>query len=52
MSDHKRQLALAAVVDAVTAAIKSGRLPRAQAEASALRVLGLKRKAGLAPSAQ
>jgi len=40
------------VVDAVTAAIKSGRLPRAQAEASVLRVLELKRKAGLAPAAQ
>jgi beta-glucosidase-like glycosyl hydrolase len=39
------------VVDAVTAAIKSGRLPRAQAEASALRVLELKRQAGLAPAA-
>lgn len=40
------------VIDAVTAAIKSGRLPRAQAEASALRVLELKRRAGLAPAAQ
>jgi beta-N-acetylhexosaminidase len=40
------------VIDAVTAAIKSGRLPRAQAEASVLRVLELKRKAGLAPGAQ
>lgn len=40
----------AAVIDAVTAAIRSGRLPRAQAEASALRVLELKRKAGLAPA--
>jgi beta-N-acetylhexosaminidase len=38
------------VIDAVTAAIKSGRLPRAQAEASVLRVLELKRKAGLAPA--
>jgi beta-N-acetylhexosaminidase len=37
------------VIDAVTAAIKSGRLPRAQAEAKVLRVLELKRKAGLAP---
>ena len=40
------------VIDAVTAAIKSGRLPRAQAEARVLRVLELKRKAGLAPAAQ
>ena len=40
------------VIDAVTAAIKSGRLPRAQAEAKVLRVLELKRKAGLAPAAQ
>jgi beta-N-acetylhexosaminidase len=39
-----------AVIDAVTAAIKSGRLSRAQAEASALRVLESKRKAGLAPA--
>ena len=37
------------VIDAVTAAIKSGRLPRAEAEAKVLRVLELKRKAGLAP---
>ena len=37
------------VVDAVTAAIKSGRLPREQAEASVLRILELKRAAGLAP---
>ena len=35
---------------AVTAAIKSGRLPRAEAEAKALRVLELKRAAGLAPA--
>jgi beta-N-acetylhexosaminidase len=41
-----------AVIDAVTAAIKSGRLPRAQAEAKVLRVLELKRKAGLAPAYQ
>ena len=40
------------VIDAVTAAIKSGRLPRAEAEAKVLRVLELKRKAGLAPAAQ
>ena len=40
------------VIDAVTAAIRSGRLPRAQAEAKVLRVLELKRKAGLAPAAQ
>ena len=40
------------VIDAVTAAIKSGRLPRAQAEAKVLRVLELKRKAGLAPASQ
>ena len=40
------------VIDAVTAAIKSGRLPRAQAEASVLRVLELKRESGLAPAAQ
>ena len=40
------------VIDAVTAAIKSGRLPRAQAEAKVLRVLELKRRAGLAPAAQ
>jgi beta-N-acetylhexosaminidase len=37
------------VIDAVTAAIKSGRLPRAEAEAKVLRVLELKRRAGLAP---
>ncbi len=37
------------VIDAVTAAIRSGRLPRAQAEKSAQRVLELKRRAGLAP---
>jgi beta-N-acetylhexosaminidase len=37
------------VIDAVTAAIKSGRLPRADAEAKVLRVLELKRRAGLAP---
>jgi beta-N-acetylhexosaminidase len=40
------------VIDAVTAALRSGRLPRAQAEASLLRVLELKRKAGLAPGYQ
>lgn len=40
------------VIDAVTAAIKSGRIPRAEAEAKVLRVLELKRKAGLAPAAQ
>ena len=40
------------VIDAVTAAIKSGRLPRAQAEAKVLRVLELKRRASLAPAAQ
>jgi beta-N-acetylhexosaminidase len=39
----------APVIDAVTAAIKSGRIPRAQAEASVARVLELKRTAGLAP---
>jgi beta-N-acetylhexosaminidase len=38
------------VIDAVTVAIRSGRLPRVQAEASVLRVLELKRKAGLAPA--
>jgi len=38
-----------AVVDAVTAALRSGRLPRARAEESALRILALKRRAGLAP---
>jgi beta-N-acetylhexosaminidase len=38
-----------AVIDAVTAAIRSGRLPRERAEASVLRVLELKQKAGLAP---
>jgi beta-N-acetylhexosaminidase len=37
------------VIDAVTAAIKAGRIPRADAEAKVLRVLALKRKAGLAP---
>jgi beta-N-acetylhexosaminidase len=41
----------APVIDAVTAAIKSGRIPRAQAEASVLRVLELKRRSGLAPAA-
>ncbi len=40
------------VIDAVTAAIKSGRIPRAEAEAKVLRVLELKRRAGLAPAAQ
>lgn len=40
------------VIDAVTAAIRSGRIPRAEAEAKVLRVLELKRKAGLAPGAQ
>ena len=40
------------VIDAITAAIRSGRLPRERAEASALRVLELKRKAGLAPPAK
>jgi len=40
------------VIDAVTAAIKSGRIPRAEAEAKVLRVLELKRRAGLAPGAQ
>ena len=40
------------VIDAVTAAIKSGRIPRAEAEVKVLRVLELKRKAGLAPAAQ
>jgi beta-N-acetylhexosaminidase len=40
------------VIDAVTAAIKSGRIPRAEAEAKVLRVLELKRKAGLAPLSQ
>ncbi len=38
-----------AVIDAVTAAIASGRLPRAQAEKSVARILRLKREAGLAP---
>ena len=33
----------------MTAAIKSGRIPRAEAEAKVLRVLELKRAAGLAP---
>jgi beta-N-acetylhexosaminidase len=36
------------VIDAVTAAIRSGRLPRKQAEASVLRSLALKRAADLA----
>ena len=40
------------VIDAVAAAIKSGRIPRAEAEAKVLRVLELKRRAGLAPAAQ
>ena len=40
------------VIDAVTAAIRSGRLPRAQAEASVMRILALKRMAGLAPAVQ
>ena len=40
-----------AVIDAVTAAIKSGRIPRAEAEAKVLRVLEVKRGAGLAPQA-
>ena len=40
------------VIDAVTAAIRSGRLPRAQAEAKVMRVLELKRTAGLAPVSQ
>ena len=39
-----------AVIDSVTAAIRSGRLPRGQAEAKVLRVLALKEKAGLAPA--
>jgi beta-N-acetylhexosaminidase len=38
------------VIDAVTAAIRSGRIPRAQAEVKVLRVLALKRAAGLAPA--
>jgi len=37
------------VIAAVQAAIRSGRLPREQAEASAERILRLKEKAGLAP---
>ena len=37
------------VIDAVMAAIKSGHIPRAEAEAKVQRVLELKRKAGLAP---
>ena len=37
------------VIDAVADAIRSGRIPRAEAEAKALRVLELKRRAGLAP---
>ena len=40
------------VIDAVTAAIRSGRIPRAEAEAKVLRVLELKREAGLAPVSQ
>ncbi|MCX6362811.1 MAG: hypothetical protein NTW58_01300 [Actinobacteria bacterium] len=40
------------VIDAVTAAIRSGRISRAEAEAKVLRVLELKRAAGLAPAAQ
>lgn len=38
------------VVDAVTAAIADGELPRAQAEASARRILTLKRRLGAAPA--
>jgi beta-N-acetylhexosaminidase len=38
------------VIDAVTAAIRSGRLPRARAEASVLRILKGKEAAGLAPA--
>ncbi len=41
-----------AVIAAVTAAIRSGRLPRAQAETSVKRILELKRAAGLAPAAR
>ena len=40
------------VIDAVTAAIKSGRIPRAEAEAKVLRVLELKRTTGLAQVSQ
>jgi beta-N-acetylhexosaminidase len=40
------------VVDAIAAAIRSGRIPRAQAEASVPRVLELKRRSGLASAAQ
>lgn len=40
------------VIDAVTAAIRSGRIPRAKAEAKVLRILELKRTAGLAPVPQ
>lgn len=40
------------VIDAVTAAIRDGRIPRAEAEAKAFRVLELKRTAGLAPAAR
>ena len=40
------------VIDAVTAAIRSGRIPRAEAEAKVLRILELKRTAGLAPVSQ
>ena len=40
------------VIDAVAAAIRSGRLPRERAEASVLRILKLKRRVGLAPAAQ
>lgn len=39
------------VVDAVTAAIKTRRLPRAAAEEKVLRILALKRSTGLAPAA-
>jgi beta-N-acetylhexosaminidase len=39
------------VIDAVTAAIRSGRLPRARAEASVSRILKGKEAAGLAPAA-
>ncbi len=38
------------VIGRVTAAIRSGRLSRAQAEAKVLRVLALKRETGLAPA--
>ncbi len=38
------------VIGAVTSAIRSGRLPRTQAEASARRVLRLKARSGLAPN--